>query len=255
MQKTTYNQQGAKELQQDNQYEFPYHYLPKIQAGAFTQHAHLHWGYEYYSYVQFVTNIVITKQLDSLIDIGCGDGRLLYELQKAVPTLRVKGIDSSYKAINVAKAMNPSGEYECSDIGKDEVKTTYSAATLIETMEHINPENLRHFLESIHKYLDPSGMLIITVPSTNLPVSKKHFQHFTLKSIEQYLDGLFTIDEAWHLNAKCLRATLIQGILCNRFFLLEWKPIRKWLYNYYVSSLLPATAANGMRICVRCTKV
>jgi trans-aconitate methyltransferase len=48
---------------------------------------------------------------ESLLDIGCGDGKITVELAKALPQGRVIGIDSSQDMINLAQTLFPTNDY------------------------------------------------------------------------------------------------------------------------------------------------
>lgn len=48
----------------------------------FSQVRNLSWGYEYLSYLNFVLEKASQIGFKSLLDVGCGDGRLLYELRQ-----------------------------------------------------------------------------------------------------------------------------------------------------------------------------
>ena len=45
---------SAEQAVQEAEYEFPYHYIPRLEGGNFSQVRKLRWGYEYLSYLRFV---------------------------------------------------------------------------------------------------------------------------------------------------------------------------------------------------------
>jgi trans-aconitate 2-methyltransferase len=51
------------------------------------------------------------KGNETLLDIGCGDGKITAELAKCLPKGRAVGIDSALQMVNLAKAMFPSEQY------------------------------------------------------------------------------------------------------------------------------------------------
>ncbi|MGD6932645.1 MAG: class I SAM-dependent methyltransferase [Candidatus Bathyarchaeia archaeon] len=48
---------------------------------------------------------------ETLLDIGCGDGKITAEIAKALPNGRVIGIDSSQEMINLAQTLFPKNDY------------------------------------------------------------------------------------------------------------------------------------------------
>ena len=80
-------------------------------------------------------NIVLSNlkgyQFSSLLDIGCGDGRFLREVNDNIPGIMLKGVDYSKSAINLACALNPSIDYVCLDITNESLGQRYVICTLI----------------------------------------------------------------------------------------------------------------------------
>ena len=71
----------SKEQQvQDNFYKFPYHYILEFKE-KFSIVYLFDWGVNYASAVEFLLDkISETPKVKSIIDIGCGEGRLTREL-------------------------------------------------------------------------------------------------------------------------------------------------------------------------------
>ena len=92
---------------QDAQYRFPYHYLPRIEGGRFRFHEVLDWGHEYLSYMTHVADVLERIDWESVLDVGCGDGRLPSLLTARFPEKRIVGLDYSERAIALASAMVP----------------------------------------------------------------------------------------------------------------------------------------------------
>jgi 2-polyprenyl-3-methyl-5-hydroxy-6-metoxy-1,4-benzoquinol methylase len=76
---------------------------------GFRQIISLNRGYEYLSYLYFTIKRVVELDFMSLLDVGCGDGRLLFELNQTVTGQRLVGIDYSTRAIELAKLNNNTG--------------------------------------------------------------------------------------------------------------------------------------------------
>ena len=129
---------------QNNQYDFPYHYIPHVNNGIIEKHRVLSWGFEYMCYLLHCKQIVLKHRPRSLIDIGCGDGRFISLIKNDIE--KILGVDLSTKAIGLARALNPEVEFQIVDINN--YTSQYDVATLIEVLEHIPDEEMKNFLLS-----------------------------------------------------------------------------------------------------------
>ncbi len=79
---------------QDAQYDFPYHYIPYLDGERGPQvYSYLDWGLQYLTYMTYVRYLILSFEPNSVLDVGCGEGRLLSMLGNRVPK-RV-GVDLS----------------------------------------------------------------------------------------------------------------------------------------------------------------
>ncbi|HRH24013.1 MAG TPA: class I SAM-dependent methyltransferase [Candidatus Paceibacterota bacterium] len=230
-----------RETIQEDEYEFPYHHIPT--HAPFAQSRLLFWGYEYEAYLEEILAVLEGMSFKSLIDIGCGDGRLLSELVKS-SNARLVGTDFSEKALAFARAFSASVEFQ-RDIPD---KETFDVLTLIEVLEHIPPEEIPTFLNTLRGALVPGGKGVITVPSVALPVNRKHYQHFSAESLTETLSPYFVIDSITHLNTVSLGSKIIARLLSNRFFILNHSGMREWLYGIYKKHHLRAHPGKGARL-------
>jgi len=243
---------------QENKYDYPYHYIPKWDGYKFSQTKNISWGYQYLSYLNFVTEKVSQIGFKSLLDMGCGDGRLLYELNRRFPGNRLAGLDYSQRAINWANIImaDTNVEFVCGDIRDEHLfDTKFDITTLIETLEHIKIDEINTFLKGVYHYLGENGTLIITVPSKNMSLKKAHYQHFDLPSLKRTLSPMFTVIDVSYLNHQYSFASkLIKKLLTNKLFILKHKGTLRFIYNYYVNHLLFTDAINCSRIAAVCKK-
>jgi SAM-dependent methyltransferase len=176
---------------QEEEYSFPYHYIPVSDDGGFSQALYWPWGYRYLGGLHVVFKELERMSFRSLLDVGCGDGRFPRELSKRYPDVRVVGVDYSERSIHMARAMNPALDFLCRDITREEITETFEVSTAIEVLEHIPTEQLDLFVKAVAHQLEENGRFIVTVPHKNKPLQRKHFQHFTGKEITRILSPHF----------------------------------------------------------------
>ncbi len=241
---------------QESRYDYPYHHIPIWDGERFSQAHDMYWGYEYLSYLHFVIEKILAADFDSVLDAGCGDGRLLCELSRRAAGKRLVGIDYSSKAIQLAAAMCPDVQWMCGDLRDPELWTDadeFDVVTLIETIEHIPPAELESFVAGLRRRIKPEGRLIVTAPSVNVPLHGKHFQHFTLETLSAALAPHFEPAETHYLNrASAFTLALIRKAVSNRFVRLRHERILGWIYRYYVKRFLHSDAARGARLALVC---
>jgi SAM-dependent methyltransferase len=244
-----------KQSKQDSQYSYPYHYIPIYKNGNFHQARTLKWGYEYVSYLFFVIDKIKEIDFDSLLDVGCGDGRLLHELYKQIPDKRLVGLDYTDKSIQMARHLNPDIQFIQGDITTSEqVKEKFDIITAVEVLEHIPPDDLPRFVSGIAGHLVPEGRFIITVPSDNTPTQNKHYQHFNRNKLEQLLSPNFQITEFHYLNQISWAVNMIQTLLTNKYFILNHERALRVIFRHYKRHYLIASPDNCKRICLVCAK-
>ena len=244
---------SAEQTIQENEYKFPYHYIPTLENGNFSQVKKLRWGYEYLSYLRFILSRVEKIEFNSLLDVGCGEGRFLCEASKRFPHKELIGVDVSERAVEYAGLLNPNVKFVCGDITDAALfSRKFDLITLIETLEHLPPEQVSDFVKGLRQYLHDDGVLILSVPSQNLTLNRKHYQHFNLESLAASLKPHFRISEHYFLNRISKWDRLLNRLLINRYFILNEPRLLNALYRRYENRLLNAVESDGKRICVVC---
>jgi 2-polyprenyl-3-methyl-5-hydroxy-6-metoxy-1,4-benzoquinol methylase len=236
---------------QEDLYDFPYHHIPSYVKGNFSAIRTHRGAHEYLAYLHFIISQIKKIEFSNLLDIGCGDGKLLYEISKEIASKNYVGIDYSERAILFAKAMSPhikfvSGDITMMNLGK------FDVITLIETLEHIPPNLVSDFIKSIYNHIASNGTLLITVPSVNVPKSPKHYQHFDLQNLQNTLNPFFTITEHNFITKGTTSARLIKSLLANRFFALNHQPTLNKLFRYYIKNSFYGNGQNSTRIFALC---
>jgi 3' terminal RNA ribose 2'-O-methyltransferase Hen1 len=108
-----------------------------------------------------------------VIDLGCGEGKLLKLLWKEKVFEEILGMDVSYKSLEIAKErLNiddlPLKQKETikliqgSLMYRDKRLEGYDAAAIIEVIEHMDPARLAAFERVVFEYARPENIIITT---------------------------------------------------------------------------------------------
>jgi len=250
--------QSQQQNVQEDLYKFPYHYTVQFKDN-FSMAFIFAWGLNYASTIEFlIKKILEDKNVKSIIDIGCGDGRLTRELFNAFPEVKVNGIDYSNKSIQLAKGLNNDLDIDfyCANIVEDRLPDKYSTAILMEVFEHIPPQSSDNFLNGVYNLLETGGILHLTVPHNNIPVLPHHFRHFNVKGLTSELEKYFEIIEIVPFEKISYLRKWIIRIFVNRYFILNHAGIKNKLYKYYKRNLfLINKESKCQRIYVKCRKL
>lgn len=217
---------------QDSLYGFPYHYLPHFDHhGTPRRSRYLKWGFEYLIYQYHALSIARREQIESALEFGCGDGFFIGNLGPDVHE-RI-GTDFSSTALRLARSFQPDVLFisETDELGAK----TFDLVAAIEVLEHIPDDEIGDFLKTIWARVSPGGRLLISVPTTNTPLHKKHYRHYNAQILrsqlrnsgimgnEECLDFVFGPPKLLEL---FLRAT------CNSYLLIEVAVINRVIWNY-----------------------
>jgi 2-polyprenyl-3-methyl-5-hydroxy-6-metoxy-1,4-benzoquinol methylase len=259
MQETKSSHISEQALAQENEYAFPYHYVTEFHNDRFRQHFVDTWGINYALTIELMIDRVNRLDPSSVVDIGCGDGRLTRELDVHTTVDRVVGVDYSQRAIQLANAMNqdrPGLEFFASDIAGSLALGSFEAAVLMEVFEHIPIDQAALFMQSVRGLLKPGAKLLLTVPHSNKPIEYKHYQHFTAKSLLKYVEPFFKIDEIIPFEKRGWRRRALDKALCNRWFILNNARLLKAIYRYHKSRLFYCKSENDcQRLFLQATAV
>jgi len=126
----------------------------------------------------------------SVLDVGCGTGKLDYLISKKGGN--VLGVDYSKSAIKIAKKkyVNPNLSYELLDASK-QITGKYDVIVSVGTLEHMDKPFL--MLKKFKNHLKPKGSIIITSPNwTNT-------RGFILMTLYFLLDAPITLADLHYL--------------------------------------------------------
>jgi len=128
----------------------------------------------YAHYLLFLNTI----DFDTLLDVGCGSGDFLVQMQKALDIPQVKGIDLS--PIMVSKSIENGIDASCIDLCDIEGK--YDVITAVfDMLNYLTPELLQHFLTCVKAHLNEGGVFLCDVN--------------TLYGFENVAVGSFIVDD------------------------------------------------------------
>jgi len=232
---------------QERAYRFPYHYLPVVEGGRFSQHQHWSWGYRYLGRLHVALTLLAQCPFGSLLDIGCGDGRFLREVRGRFTGKRLLGVDCSAEAVRWASALNPDVRVEQLDVLDRTLDERFDVVTLLDVVEHVPPARLPEFLRAAARHLRPGGRLILTTPHMNMRLDPRHYQHFTCARLAEALQGAFD-------DISCVpfdyvgwpTRVLLQALGgSGRYYLVTHAGLNTWFFRRYMRRCLEGSGEAG----------
>ncbi|UCH31800.1 MAG: methyltransferase domain-containing protein [Candidatus Bathyarchaeota archaeon] len=146
-------------------------------------------NYESFSYrvtawLRFRTLISILSDLNRktgiLVDVGCAFGDFIYKFSEK--GYKAVGCDVSKWAIRKAKRLYPNIDIILADVNALPFKEkTFDIVTMLETLEHC--QKLNKVLEEISRIATANGLVIFSIPTTDLndtQADKTHIWHLSL---------------------------------------------------------------------------
>ena len=221
-------------LAQDNLYYFPYHYLSsKIEKEIIKPFKVYHWLYDYMLMIDFIKFKIDNFSNSNVLDFGCGDGRLLFEI-KSQKKNEYFGYEISKRASLFFNAFNPEIKFinELDQLSNH--KDFFDVITFSEVIEHIPDNDLNSNINVIHKILKKDGLLIVTAPHENIPVHKKHYRHYNFNTlIENFPNDKYEIIEKKFIFPKeNFFSSLLRKFFFNRYFIINSNLLYKIYYRY-----------------------
>jgi 3' terminal RNA ribose 2'-O-methyltransferase Hen1 len=142
--------------------------------------------------LQTVVETLKKSSAQTVLDLGCGEGKLLRLLLQEQQFTGVLGMDVSYRSLQIARERLhlddlPDRQRERIQLKhgslmyRDESLAGYDAAVVVEVIEHLDVERLKAFEKVLFQYAQPK-MIVITTPNReynvmwpNLPAGQ--FRH------------------------------------------------------------------------------
>lgn len=155
------------------------------------------------------------------LDIGCGNGSLLRNLEATFPGSHATGVDGYLEALINCRRRTQTAKLVLQDLARDKWQAfnrTYNVVTLLDVLEHLDkPDSvLRH----VHGLLKDDGIVIVSVPAHQWLWSerdaflghRKRYNKKTLTSLLQ-LSGYEVLHVSHLFSYLCLPALLHRKII------------------------------------------
>ncbi|QIR06511.1 class I SAM-dependent methyltransferase [Salinivibrio costicola] len=233
---------------QDQQYLFPYHYIPHFDSkGNVTLARKLNWGLDYLCYQMHLREKVTALAPSSVLEVGCGDGYFLGGLPSIIK--KKVGIDLSERAISFAKAFHPKCDFRVQDVA--DMVEEYELVAAIEVIEHIPEDILPNFFNSLANRMTSNGVALLSVPTVVLPLNKKHYRHYTLDLLKNQLNEAncnLEVESYEYIYRKPWWFDIFKKLFDNRLFSFEFKPFMRFAWDKIWNNYRFATKDNGYHL-------
>ncbi len=134
--------------------------------------------------LKFICNIIRKAEPKTILDVGCGVGKVTYPLANLFPEIAFFGSDSDRDSIEYARrhqvAQNLTFGHDYSEFGVE----LYDMVIASEVIEHV--ESPADFLASLHQRITNNGCLVLTLPNGYGPFEMAALGESILKLIGVY---------------------------------------------------------------------
>jgi SAM-dependent methyltransferase len=210
-----YNDDPAKDYR--GRYGLPIHWIEDPCS---------HFGIDYAGYVELTLSLlpaVAAGEERWALDAGCGDGFISGLISKK--GYRVVGVDYTESAIKYARLLVPEGEFHVGDLRDLPAPVRdrkFDTIVFVEALEHLPVEYHEPVLRELRGLLKPGGVMILSVPSNRIPVSRRHYKHFSPEETRGILGRCgFEVQSMVGQHRRC--------IITGRLF---WKLIHNHVWDF-----------------------
>lgn len=114
-----------------------------------------------------VVSSVLPRDVERLLDVGCGDGYFIGELAHLIPETEIYAVDVSEKLIRSATKKHPGIKFQVADAHRLPFKNNqFDLILFAETLEHfVDP---RKVLLQAKRVLKKDGKIIVEIDSGNI---------------------------------------------------------------------------------------
>lgn len=107
---------------------------------------------------------LIPARYSSILDVGCGPGNITAYLLRKRPDLKITGVDLAPNMLEIAKANNPSAEFQlmdCREISK--LQGPFDAIVCGFTIPYLTKEETGKLIEDCSALLKPGGIVYFSL--------------------------------------------------------------------------------------------
>jgi ubiquinone/menaquinone biosynthesis C-methylase UbiE len=122
---------------------------------------------------RIIKKMIRPLDFKSVLDVGCGQGSFLKELQTEFPNIRAHGIDISRTAVELARKRMPDGQFYVVDITETFLDDICDLVVCSEVLEHI-PDDLLA-LQNLKKMT--GKYLLVSTPQGKMRKFEKQVGH------------------------------------------------------------------------------
>jgi ubiquinone/menaquinone biosynthesis C-methylase UbiE len=122
---------------------------------------------------RIIKKMIRPLDFKSVLDVGCGQGSFLKELQTEFPNIRAHGIDISRTAVELARKRMPNGQFYVVDITETFLDDICDLVVCSEVLEHI-PDDLVA-LQNLKKMT--GKYLLVSTPQGKMREFEKQVGH------------------------------------------------------------------------------
>lgn len=105
----------------------------------------------------FMKEILQNNNVNSMIDLGCGDGIIIHAIKKEFPKIKITGVDISERRINGLKQKFPSDNFYIKDVCDTKLKEKFDFIHSSQVIEHVKYDS--KMVEEISRLLKKNGIL------------------------------------------------------------------------------------------------
>lgn len=122
---------------------------------------------------RIIKHIIRPLEFESVLDVGCGQGSFLEELQMEFPGINPRGIDLSQSAVKLACERVPSARFVVMDISEEALDEKSDLVVCSEVLEHIRDDitALQNLRQMTGKYL------LVSAPQGRMRQFEKQVGH------------------------------------------------------------------------------
>jgi SAM-dependent methyltransferase len=162
-------------------------YDPRYFEPLFAAEEHHFWFVARNKVISSLVRKALSGRTDQvqMLEVGCGTGNVLHELEKQFPDAVLLGMDLFHEGLSLARR-----RVKCplvqADLALPPFVKSFDLVGIFDVLEHIKED--RSVLDQLFKVVKPNGWLLITVPAdprlwSYFDVASHHIRRYTLKEL------------------------------------------------------------------------